>query len=36
VPVIALLVVQGSVYLAGGTGVWLLTRQRSEAVDQPA
>ena len=33
VPVIALLVVQGSVYLIGGTAVWLMVRQRRIAPD---
>jgi MFS family permease len=32
VPVILLLVVQGSVYLIGGTAVWLMVRERSAAV----
>jgi MFS family permease len=32
VPVILLLVVQGSVYLIGGTAVWLMVRERSESV----
>lgn len=33
VPVIALLVVQGSVYVIGGTAVWLMVRQRRIAPD---
>jgi MFS family permease len=32
VPVILLLVVQGSVYLIGGTAVWLMVRERSTSV----
>ena len=33
VPVIALLVVQGSVYVIGGTAVWLMVRQARQAAD---
>ena len=36
VPVIALLVTQGSVYVLGGTAVWLMVRRRLAPVDQPA
>jgi predicted MFS family arabinose efflux permease len=36
VPVIALLVVQGSGYLVAGTAVWLMVRRRSEAAQQAA
>ena len=32
VPVILLLVTQGSVYVIGGTAVWLMVRERSESV----
>jgi MFS family permease len=35
VPVILLLVTQGSVYVIGGTAVWLMVRGRPEAAQQP-